>query len=207
MKFVFKLLSLALVSLLITGCSTSGNPPELTHTSDKESSVTSAESTPVQTNKYEGVSKFFASSYLEYFEEGDTVNVDLLIDYYRLFEMRDEKGHLLNELLQYKTENKYEICIPKEIVNKKITEHFSVKLDDTQSKYTAPDKPGYYLIEAAARSGNPIRMEYFQENGNYVTGIFYVEGAFTGKVGEKRCICAENPNSSNFRIIYSRRVD
>lgn len=196
-----------------------GNHEMYAHKKIDESSEYSIDSTSTTTtdvfdsvsiNEYEAVSKFFVTGFPICFEEGETVNVDLLMNYYRIFEMRDEQGNIKEDLQQYKTDNiyeRYEICIPKNIVNEKIMEHFSVELDDSNSEYNAPNKEGYYLIKAYSRGGSVISMEEIQEDGNCVIGTFTPLDPISGEIiGEKLCVCIENPNSEDFRIVYSRKI-
>ncbi len=157
--------------------------------------------------------KYFLSSDIT-FEEGDTVSVDELIDYFTIFKMMDENNsyELYEHLEQYRTgrdENLlYEISIPKELVNSEIEKHFSVKVDGSESEYTDPENEDCYLLRPDGRGMMSVAMKNHTVDGNKSTAIYAFYYDIDGSIYRKAEICIENEDSEeDFKIIYVREID
>ncbi|MBE6586850.1 MAG: hypothetical protein E7647_00380 [Ruminococcaceae bacterium] len=157
--------------------------------------------------------KYFLSSDIT-FEEGDTVSVDELIDYFTIFKMRDENNsyELYEHLEQYRTgrdENLlYEISIPKELVNAEIEKHFSVKVDGSESEYTDPENEDCYLLRPDGRGMMSVAMKNHTVDGNKSTAIYAFYHDIGGSIYRKAEICIENEDSEeDFKIIYVREIE
>lgn len=149
------------------------------------------------------------------FEEGDTVAVDKLIKYFTHYEMINPHTHELYDYLnQYNTttenneyEKKYEICIPKEIVNRVIEKHFAVKVDSSDSQYTHPEKEDCYLLVPRATGGMCVCMRDYSIRGNRSTAVYALYDCIDKRIFNEVEICIENETSEeNFKIVYVRTV-
>lgn len=154
---------------------------------------------------------FYSSDLL--FEEGDTVAVDKLINYFIHFEMINPNTHeLYDYLIQYKTHadadnysQKYEICIPKEIVNSVIEKHFAVKVDGSDSQYTHPEKDDCYLLIPNAMGGLSVSMRDYEVSGTRSTAVYALYDSIDKRIFSEVEICIENENSEDdFKIVYVR---
>lgn len=158
--------------------------------------------------------EYFNSTDL-YFEEGDTVPVDELMIFYTLCEMRiGESFELKEELLPYRTHpsseifaEKYEISIPKEIVNAEIEKNFAVQVDGTDSEYTDPENEDCYLLFPYARGGVGIAMRDYVKDGNRSTAVYAIYDYIDKRIFQMVELCIENDDSEeDFRFIYARKV-
>ena len=228
MKRVLIILICVLLLMSMYGCGNDKNPSTDTNNnyiSKNTEPTTSSTTTSVSdTNKEERKYLTDLGTYEEYtydavlyyyisssavFEEGDSIEVDSVINYFRYFEVWDENARIKDIYKQYLVSDKTGetmLCIPQSIVNDKICEHFSVELICENSIYTHPDKEGYYLLDASARGYDIIAMKNIrtQENNVIVDSVY--ANAFTYEIYVERELCIEKPDSKGFRIIYARDI-
>lgn len=117
------------------------------------------------------------------FKTDSIIPIDNVILYYELHMMRGEKGVLLPELEQYKTNNdSYEIRIPKEKVRNDLQPLFSPYIDDTYSKYEDPTDKNYLILDAEVRGHIFSRCKSYTKKDDIIE--MEVEGGWIDPVPE-----------------------
>ena len=117
------------------------------------------------------------------FKADDIIPIDNVILYYELFMMRGEKGALLPELEQYKTNNNFfEIRIPKEKIRNDLQPLFSPYIDDTYSKYEDPTDNNYIILDAEVRGHIFSRCKSYTKKDDIIE--MEVEGGWIDPVPE-----------------------
>lgn len=149
------------------------------------------------------------------FEEGDVVHIDDVMGFYRLFEMIDNGTHELYEHLKsYRTNpsgktylERCQICIPKEIVNDTIKNHFAIEINSTNSRYTHPEQSDCYLLTPSVAGNLSVVMKDYVKEGNRSKATYALFDSIDKSIYSILEICIENENSKDeFRIIYARKI-
>ena len=114
----------------------------------------------------EAATKLYANGLFD-FKAEDTIHIDDVMQYYKLFMMRDNSGNLFSELARYRTgENLYEIRVPKEKVKASLQSLFYPALDDTSSIYEDPTDSNFYILDAEISSNVFAKgISYIRKDG------------------------------------------
>lgn len=114
----------------------------------------------------EAATKLYANGLFN-FKAEDTIHIDDVMQYYKLFMMRDNSGNLFSELVRYRTgENLYEIRVPKEKVKASLQSLFHSALDDTSSIYEDPTDSNFYILDAEISSNIFTKgVSYIRKDG------------------------------------------
>lgn len=141
-----------------------------------------------------------------YFEKGDQVPIDDLMQYYLVFEVWDN-----DSLWQYKTSNEkklYEFSVPKEIIHSEIEKHFAVKVNDVYSEYTDPENTNNYLISPSITGNYCVAVRDRTVEDNISTATYACYDGQTSWIYRKVEICVEKEDSEeDFKILYIREVE